>query len=105
MDSNNSQYEMLLGQLAEHLRKYGVTQWPERIDAWLAEYKRMDEIGKSNHRSRTKRALGGMGSIGDIVIYKQKSHRNGDGLEEINDANERLLTLIEDLYAIVKDTV
>jgi hypothetical protein len=77
-------YIELLRAIRDHLASVGDSRWPERLSEWLGEFETMrdDHAARRLHYERTRRALGGMGSIADVVIAG---------------ANDTLLCLVQDL--------
>jgi hypothetical protein len=94
-------YRRLLEQVRDHLEKYGVPGWPAQLDQWARELDRLDPAELKAHLVRTQKALGGMGSIGDVVICTEAGHKIANDKSAIKEANETLLALVEALYAEV----
>ena len=93
-------YKRQLSELAYFLASVGEDRWSNRLADWAHEFD--STVSNSStvkeHVARTKKALGGMGSIADIVI----THRNGLGKSfpetELPIQNMRLASLISELY-------
>jgi hypothetical protein len=97
-------YRRLLEQIRSHLIAYGVQVWPGTLDSWLHELNGLNgSLGSEGalvqHVMRSRKATGGMGSLGDIVICPQAGHRISDEEGEIRDVNATLRRLVSTLYA------
>ncbi|MGH8673773.1 MAG: DUF6966 domain-containing protein [Burkholderiales bacterium] len=95
--NTHATYRTLLRQIADHLADFGDRRWPAVIAGWLAEIGGEGEEIPATHLQRTRRALGGMGSIGDVVICPEAGHLISSDKKEIRKANERLLHLVHEL--------
>jgi hypothetical protein len=69
------------------------------LDEWVHELDGIDAVRLKPHLLRTRRALGGMGSIADVVICPQAGHSISNDKGIIKAANDRLLGLVEKLDA------
>ncbi len=92
-------YSELLKELRDHLARFEDRRWPPLLGAWLRELERSErqqDVVKTgvDHLRRTQRALGGMGSIGDVVICPEAGHAIANDENEIRNANDRLLELV-----------
>jgi len=94
-----TKYTELLKAIEEHLASFGDKRWPPRLAGWIREFEdvRNDSTDRTRHYERTRGALGGMGSIGDVVIAPEAGHTITDDDRAINAANEKLLRLVEEL--------
>ena len=90
-------YRDLLQQIRSHLAHYSVPLWPTRLDDWLRELDRVDPEQLRAHLLRTRKALGGMGSIADVVICPQAGHDIPNDMPTIKAANDKLLKLVDEL--------
>jgi hypothetical protein len=71
------------------------------LDEWVHELDGIDTVHLKAHLLRTRRALGGMGSIADVVICPQAGHNISNDKSTIKAANDRLLELTKKLDADV----
>jgi len=94
-------YRTLLKQIRDHLKRYGVPGWPARLDKWARELDQLDPGKLRAHLLRTRKSLGGMGSIGDIVICPEARHNIPKDELAIKTANDTLLALVGKLDAEV----
>jgi len=96
---NTSQrYRDLLRKVAAHLKTFGNTRWPPILEAWLDELDRFKGTPiPRQHLERTRRALGGMGSIGDVVICPEAMRESAFDEIQIRKANEELLRFVREL--------
>ena len=94
-------YRELLGNLRDHLRFYDVPSWPQRLDGWISELDTPQSLDVKTHLLRTRKALGGMGSMGDIVICAEAGHKIPQDEGSANRANDTLLSLVGKLHAEV----
>ena len=95
-------YRNLLEQIRDHLSRYGVRRWPPRLDEWIQELDSLGPEGLKSHLHRTLKSLGGMGSIGDIVICPEAGHDIPTERPLIKAVNDRLVALTDELYAEAK---
>jgi predicted DNA-binding protein YlxM (UPF0122 family) len=91
------EYRRLLEETKNHLEKYAEKRWSSRLSEWIAELDSLSGPAISNHVKRTQRALGGMGSIGDVVISPEAGHKISTDEGEIEKANRRLIQLVQAL--------
>jgi hypothetical protein len=97
-------YRRLLEQIRSHLIAHGVQVWPATLDSWLRELNALvgsqgSKRALEQHVMRSRKATGGMGSLGDIVICLQAGHRISDDEGAISDASATLRQLVSALYA------
>ena len=98
-----AQYIELLQAIERHLASFGDTRWPKRLSDWRDEFTtaQFDAAARVHHLARTRRALGGMGSIADVVIAPEAGHRIADDERVIKAANDKLLDLAQQLDKVV----
>jgi hypothetical protein len=93
-------YMDLLVAIKTLLNRYQVRGgWTQRLDEWIDEYQHLEPTARRGHLERTKRALAGMGSLGDIVICPQNGDTISADQTEMRSANEVLRSLLDQLYA------
>jgi len=97
MSCKVERYRELILAISEHLAQYGDQRWAPRLEGWLTELDDSETENKQylvDHVERMQKALGGMGSIGDIVICPEAGYsiQNEEGL--IQKANDDLLRLV-----------
>lgn len=94
-----NEYTALLREIESHLSLFGERKWAPRLAEWLREYESagLDSVMRRAHYDRTRRSLGGMGSIADIVITPEAGHRIANDRNAIDEANERLIRLVQRL--------
>ena len=92
-------YLKLLKEIRTHLATFGNTRWPPRLDDWIREFdvSQHDSAQRVAHLQRTRRALGGMGSIADVVIRPDATRSIDNDDRTIKKANETLLRLVAQL--------
>jgi hypothetical protein len=105
VDSKYAHYKELLLELHQHLVGVSEKKWAERLQEWIKELDGADKDGVINHLKRTQKALGGMGSIGDIVICPENGHSIPSDEDQINRANERLKGLVSNLFSEIERLV
>lgn len=92
-------YTELLIEIRDHLCRYGDRRWPQVLDDWIGELR--EASGSPSdlvaHLERSRRAVSGMGSLGDIVIYPESGHAIESDEREIQRANSGLRQLVHDL--------
>lgn len=93
-----TRYKNLLCDIREYLERYNVPSWPERLGQWAAELDNLEVLNYRKHLLRTQKSLGGMGSIGDIVICPEAGHKISTAPQAINAANAGLLSLVKELH-------
>jgi hypothetical protein len=86
------EYARLLSNARTLLLEHSVRSWPEELAKWEFRAKFAPWFLLRRLARITKKRLGGMGSLGDVVIY-----RDGRSDEE---ANKRLLEFVGSLYSI-----
>lgn len=82
-------------------KKYEVPGWPARLDKWGRELDQLESEKLKAHLLRTRKPLGGMGSISDIVICPEAGYNVPNGESVIKAANDVLLSLVRKLDAEV----
>jgi hypothetical protein len=102
MDTKLARYKKLLKELQCFLELYAETKWANRLRQWVSELDGLTLDGGTAHLRRTQKALGGMGSIGDIVICPENGHSILNEEVQVNDANERLRKFISDLFVEIE---
>ena len=95
-----NEYQRLLEQIRDHLARFNVPRWPERINEWLRGVEMRNGEDRA-HLTRTQQSLGGMGSIADIVICPEAGHIIPNDPQAIRAANDTLLRLVGELDAEV----
>jgi hypothetical protein len=98
MDSKLRRYKELLKELQRFLERYAEIKWATRLQQWVSELDGLTLDREQDHLRRTQKALGGMGSIGDIVICPENGHSISNEEAQIDDANERLKKFVSDLF-------
>lgn len=102
MDSRFARYKELLKELQFFLERYAEIKWANRLRDWVNELDGLTWDGAANHLRRTQKALGGMGSIGDIVICPENGHSVSNEEAKVNEANERLRKFVSDLFVEIE---
>jgi hypothetical protein len=88
-----SDYDRLLEKTQEALNTRHCDAWVAVLRGWRAELKSIDsETGLRSHASRTARALGGMGLIGDIAL----AERDADFLKLVDDLHTKCKGLMSE---------
>lgn len=99
--SDLDQYRELVNEVRSHLARYGDRRWAPRLEGWLSELDDVEKAGSRQvliaHVQRMRKALGGMGSIGDIVICPEAGYSISDSEKDIQRANQQLLSLVRSL--------
>lgn len=92
-------YRDALAQIADHLAAHGEAHWSQTLRQWLRE---LDGPGLRGlaHVRRTRRCLGGMGSLGDVVICPEAGHKIANDPATVKAANDRLLSMVHELGRI-----
>jgi hypothetical protein len=92
-------YRELLHRIRQYLSGYGDRRWPPILDEWLAELAACEGSSTrlEEHLRRTRRAVSGMGSLGDVFISPESGHRIADDDETVHEANGDLLSLVRSL--------
>lgn len=97
-----ARYRELLGALERHLRANGVPHWPPILAEWLSQLDALEQRGGREsllaHLMEAKKATGGMGSLGDIVICPESGYSVGPDERQIKAANAELLRLVHELF-------
>jgi hypothetical protein len=95
-------YRELLSNIRSLFDAYGEFDWASTISRWIDE---LDAAVANNshveiekNMARTKKSLGGMGSIGDVVISPEAGHKIASDMTTTDNANERLLALVHQLW-------
>ncbi len=102
MDSRLARYKELLNELQVFFERYAETKWANRLREWVHELDGLTWNGATDHLKRTQKALGGMGSIGDIVICPENGHSISNEEAQVNEANERLKKLVSDMFVEIE---
>jgi hypothetical protein len=100
-DTNN--YRELLLQIRDLLTSVGDARWGPRLASWIAEIDELsnrDDLPVLDHVRRTRRAVAGMGSTGDVVISAEAGHEVPADEIEISRLNAQLHHLVHSLYLI-----
>jgi len=94
-----TEYIELLRAIETHLAAFGDKRWPPRLAEWAREFgsSQDDAAARVAHYERTRRALGGMGSIADVVIAPEAGHAIANDERTITAANDELLRLVQKL--------
>jgi hypothetical protein len=93
-------YIGVLIEVRNHLQQYQVQGgWSERLEEWIGEFRHLEPSARRAHLERTKRALAGMGSIGDIFICPQNGSAISADDNDIRTANDKLKALLDRLYS------
>jgi hypothetical protein len=95
-------YKNRISDLSQFLDSVGEEYWSTRLASWVGELECAESGTQSlvskEHVARTKKAMGGMGSVGDIVI----THLNGLGKSypesELPNLNKKLKSMVSQLY-------
>jgi hypothetical protein len=86
-----AEYDCLLAEIQKAMEARHHDQWVLALQAWRQELiGNISNVALNEHAKRTARALGGMESIGEIGLA---------------DRDERLLKLVEELFAKCKKIV
>jgi hypothetical protein len=85
-----AKYDCLLAEVQKAMQARHHDHWVLALQAWREELVGITNAGLNEHAKRTARALGGMESIGEIALA---------------DRDERLLKLVEELFARCKKIV
>jgi hypothetical protein len=95
----SARYIELLQAIEEHLASFGDIRWPPRLAEWIREFEsaQNDSASRVRHFERTRRALGGMGSIADVVIAPEAGHTVAHDEKLVRAANDKLLRLVQSL--------
>ncbi len=103
-ESGLREYRRTLEALRVHLTRFGVREWPARLERWLAELDVAVEASQADaivaHIGRSQRATGGMGSIGDVFISPEAGDRVPSDDLAIRLANDQLNALVNTLYQL-----
>jgi hypothetical protein len=83
------------------LSQYNEKRWTPRLGEWVAELDHMPQGGIDSHAIRTRKALFGMGTIADIVISPRSGLTISENPEEIDKANEKLISLARSLAQVI----
>ena len=89
------EYLRLVCEARKILLRYSVRSWPEELTKWEVAARFAPYLFLQHFVRITRRKLGGMGSLGDVVIVR-------DGNSE-EDANKRLLEIVGALYSVSKE--
>jgi hypothetical protein len=87
-----SEYLRLVCEAREILSRYSVHGWPQELKKWEVSARFAPYLLLQHFVRITQRKLGGMGSLGDVVIFR-------DGKSE-EDANKRLIEIVGALYSV-----
>jgi hypothetical protein len=90
---NLKRYRHILEEIIGHLTRYGERRWSSRIKGWVLEIDSLPLENVFSHLTRTRKSLFGMGSVADIVISPEAGLSIADNDEEIEKANNRLVSL------------
>jgi len=99
-------YGTTLLKIETFLRECCVKNWPDRLADWQIQLRKLqeatpyDEQRLREHLTRSRKATGGMGSLGDIFISPSAGDCIADNPAEIAATNSQLKTLIHALYEI-----
>lgn len=95
----SARYIELLQAIEEHLASFDDARWPLRLTEWIREFEsaQNDRGSRVRHFERTRRALGGMGSIADVVIAPEAGHTIAPDEKLIKAANDNLHRLVQSL--------
>jgi hypothetical protein len=100
------EYRRSLVQIRCFLLEVGDQRWGPRLDSWIRELDsavaNRDKKALLQHIGRTKKAIGGMGSIGDIVVSREAGYSVPNDDIELDKLNARLLDLVSKLYLDVE---
>lgn len=77
----------------EHLASFEEHRWSSRIKGWVLEIDNLPSEKILSHLTRTRKSLFGMGSVADIVITPGAGLSIPDNEEEIEKANDKLMSL------------
>lgn len=77
----------------DHLVSFGEHRWSSRIKGWVLEIDNLSSGKTTPHLTRTRKSLFGMGSVADIVITPEAGLSIPDNEEEIEKANDKLISL------------
>jgi threonine aldolase len=92
-------YRDVLTRIRDYLRIYGEDKWTARVDEWLRELADIRSLSAlRTHVERSKRATGGMGSLGDLTICRQNGHIIENDVRKITEASQGLHALTAQLY-------
>ena len=103
MDSRLTRYYQILSSLQKHLKTYAEKKWSCHLTTWINELPKLSDMEVNSHLQRTRKALGGMGSIGDIVICPENGHIISANENEITKANDQLRKLVNELASEIND--
>jgi hypothetical protein len=96
-----STYKREISELSDFLQTVGQERWSVRLSQWVSETESsVDPIVIRQHIERTKKALVGMGSVGDFVVTNSGDHQYST--EEIKALNAQKDLLVEKLYKTTK---
>jgi len=87
-----AEYLSLLSEARILLSQYSVRSWPEVLAKWERKARFAPWMLLQHFAKVTKSKLGGMGSLGDVVIFR-------DGKSE-EKANNRFLEIVGALYVV-----
>ncbi|MBK8869725.1 MAG: hypothetical protein IPN19_01435 [Elusimicrobia bacterium] len=90
---NLKRYQQLLEEIIGHLTRFGERRWSSRIKGWVLEIESLPLEKVISHLTRTQKSLFGMGSVADIVITPEAGLSIPDNEEEIDKANDKLISL------------
>ncbi len=86
------EYLRLLSEARILLSQYSVRRWPEVLAKWERRARFAPWILLQHFAKATKSKLGGMGSLGDVVIFRDGKSEEG--------ANHRLLEIVGALHVV-----
>lgn len=93
-------YLDVLTRIREYLRSYDEKKWSTRLDEWIRELRGIDSTKALRiHIERSRRATGGMGSLGDLTICPQAGHAIVNDRAAISAASQQLWSMTSQLYA------
>jgi len=98
-----SRYAETLKELHSFLSRYREQVWAPILEKWITELEHLQRTAKTSpqiteHALRTRRSIGGMGSIGDISITPQPGYRVWAWTWNVSRVNRRLHRLVSALY-------
>ena len=92
-----------MSELSDFLRTVEQDRWSIRLSQWASEIESLvDPIVVRQHIERTKKALVGMGSVGDFVVTNRVTSDHQYSMEEIKALNTKKDVLVEKLYKTTK---
>ena len=99
-----NQFIELLKSIRKILNEYEVHNWPNIINKWIEE---IEELRSGDGKAivlylqKIQRSLGGMGSLGDLVICPEAGHKILGNEKEIEKINDNYINFIRRLDNVI----